>query len=170
MQLYAFGGVTGTYTGLSGGRNLGITAGADLGFGIHYGVLPQLEVRGTIPMDSGNLVGEKNFLAGLKVEKIYGRYHPYVNLLFGRGELNYHAPGYLDPTATVLYQRTNSNVWSPGGGVDIDVTRSIAFKADFQYQRYDTPVTTSGTVYSKAITFGAVYRFGYRQSRPDTNY
>jgi len=166
IQLYAFGGVTGVYTGLDQGKNLGITAGVDLGYGMHYGLLPQIEVRGTFPMDKGQVVGEKSFMGGLRVEKPYGRYHPYGDFLFGRGQLSYQGPGFLNPDGTVLYQRTNSNVWSPGGGIDIDVTRSIAFKADFQYQHFDTPVTVSGSIYSKAITVGAVYRFGYRQNHP----
>ena len=166
IQLYAFGGATGTYTGLSGGRNLGITAGVDLGYGMHWGILPQLEVRGTYPMDKGAVVGEKSAFVGLKVEKPYGRYHPYGNFLFGRGQMEYAAPGYLDPTETTLYQRTNSNVWSPGGGIDVDITQSFAVKGDFQYQHWKTPVTPSGSLYSKAITVGVVYRFGYKQKHP----
>ncbi|MEO6923885.1 MAG: hypothetical protein ABI142_08670 [Bryocella sp.] len=168
IQLYAFGGATGTYTGLSGGRNLGVTAGVDIGLGQYFGVLPLLEVRGTYPVHSGTIVGEKNFLGGLRVEKIYGRYHPYVDVLFGRGQLVYQGGGYPDPTLSTLWLRTNSNVFSPGVGVDIDVTRSFAFRADAQYQHYQTPVTVSGSLYSTAITAGVVYRFGYRGSRPYT--
>jgi opacity protein-like surface antigen len=166
IQLYAFGGITGTYTGLDGGRNLGITAGADLGFKGYFGVLPMLEMRGTYPVDNGQVVGERNFLGGLKVEKAYRSFHPYVDFLFGRGELNYQGIGILNPQQTVLYQRTNTNIFSPGAGVDFDISPSIAIKADFQFQHYDTPVTTQGDIYSKAITIGALYRFGYRQRHP----
>jgi opacity protein-like surface antigen len=166
LELYAFGGLNETATGLPNSTNMGITAGVDLGYGVHYGILPQLEVRGTFPMSDGTVAAEKNFLGGLKIEKIYGRYHPYANFLVGRGQIDYQGAGYLDPSGTVLYQRTNSNVWSPGGGIDFDVTQSFAVKADFQYQHYDTPVTTSGSLYAKAFTIGVVYRFGYRQNHP----
>ena len=37
FTLSAFGGATGTFTGLDGGKNLGITAGGDIGFKpFHY--------------------------------------------------------------------------------------------------------------------------------------
>jgi hypothetical protein len=166
IQLYAFGGITGTYTGLEDSRNLGITAGVDLGLHAYRGFLPTLEARGTYPVDNGSLVGERNFLGGVKVERRYGAIHPYFDILFGLGQLQYAGHGLLNSTATILYQRTNSNVFSPGAGIDFDVTPTIAVKADFQLQHYDTPVVTEGDIYSKAITIGVLYRFGYNQRHP----
>jgi hypothetical protein len=165
IQLYGFGGATGVYTGLDSGRNLGITAGVDLGFGGYRGFLPMLEVRGTYPVDSGAVVSEENFLGGLRVERQYRTLHPYVDALFGRGQLQYQGAGALNPQQTVLYQRTNSNILAGGAGIDLDVTPSLAGRADVQLEHYDTPVTTSGSIDSTAITVGVVYRFGYRQRR-----
>lgn len=168
IQLYAFGGATGTYTGLDGSKNLGITAGVDLGFSSYRGFLPTLEVRGTYPINNGTIVGEENFLGGVKVERRYGVIHPYVDILFGRGQLQYGGRGLLGLTGSTLrlYQRTPTNVFSPGAGFDIDITRSIAVKADFQLQHFNTPVVSEGDIYSKAITIGALYRFGYNQRHP----
>jgi opacity protein-like surface antigen len=167
VQLYAFGGMTENYTGLEGGKNIGVTAGIDLGFGSYRGFLPTLEARGVYPFDSGTIVGEKSGLGGLKAERRYGNFHPYGDFLFGRGQMAYAGAGFLNPSQTIIYQRTNSNILSFGGGVDFDVTPSLAIKADVQYQHWDnTPVTASGSLYAKPITVGVLYRFGYRQRHP----
>jgi hypothetical protein len=166
LQLSAFGGVTGNFTGLQGGKNLGISAGADLSFHRFFSLTPSLEVRGMYPLDKGTIDSQKNALIGLKVAKDYGRFHPYGDLLFGRGAINFSKP-YPDATGTVSYLRTTSNVYSPGVGVDFDLTGHLAFKADVQFQRYATPVTASGSLYAKPITFGAVYRFDFNRHGHD---
>ena len=166
MQLYAFGGATGTFTGIDGGKNLGITAGVDLGFGGFHDFLPTIEVRGTYPVDKGTLASESNFLGGLKVERQYRAFHPYVDVLFGRGQIDYEGVGQLNPSRTILYQRSNSNVFSFGGGVDYDISPSFAIKLDAQIQRWDVPVITSGSANAYSGTLGVLYRFGYRDSRP----
>ena len=92
LSLSAFGGATGTLTGLPAddgtgqGRNVGITAGVDLRVG-HYGsFLPSLEVRGTYPLHKGSVDSLKNVVGGLRVEHplLDGRLHPYADILFGR--------------------------------------------------------------------------------------
>ncbi len=161
LQLSAFGAATGTYTGLGGGRNLGITAGVDLGFKPFYRFYPTAEVRGTYPVNGGQVDAQENVLFGIKLARFYGRYHPYADFLFGRGKINYQNGGYPDPTGTLLYLDTVSNVFSYGGGLDLDLTDQIAFKVDAQFQQYAAPVTTSGHIYSKAISLGLVYRFDF---------
>jgi len=167
MQLYAFGGGTGTLTGIEGGKNLGITAGLDLGFGGYHGFLPTLELRGTYPVYSGHISSERNFLGGLKVERQYRAFHPYIDVLFGRGQIDYDGAGQLNPSHTILYQRSNSNIFAAGGGVDYDISSSFAIKLDVQLQRWDVPVTTSGSANAVSGTLGVLYRFGYRDSRPE---
>ena len=49
LQLSAFGLLGGTYTGLSGGRNLSVTLGGDLSFFHYRKALFAAEVRGTYP-------------------------------------------------------------------------------------------------------------------------
>ena len=50
MQLSAFGGATGDFTGLGGGKNVGITAGVDLAVApVRNWLRPTVEVRGTYP-------------------------------------------------------------------------------------------------------------------------
>ncbi|SNT21677.1 hypothetical protein SAMN05421770_105213 [Granulicella rosea] len=162
MHLSAFGGVTGTYTGLQGGRNLGITAGVDLGVSSFFHYKPGIEVRGTFPVDSGGYVGEKSVLAGVTLEHTYFHiYRPYVDFLVGRGALDYQRGGYPSPDGYYYYVQNPSNVLSPGAGLNFDFSHSFAAKADVQFQRWNTPVTTSGHIYSKPLTLGIVYKFDF---------
>ncbi|QHN03515.1 porin family protein [Granulicella sp. WH15] len=176
FQLSAFGGLSGVATGLYGGGNLSVTAGANLAFPGYFGFRPSVTLRGTYPVASGNVIGERNVLGGLQVERRYGRFHPYGDILFGRGQINY-APGYQLTYYTfdsqgndILYTYTasSSNVISPGGGVDIDLTDHFAVKADVQYQHYNTPVTPitpSGHLWATSTTLGVVYRFDFNHHR-----
>ncbi len=169
LQLSFFGTGAGVLTGVSGGKNLAITAGGDLMFGnlTYHGFLPGIEIRGTYPIYDGKIVSEENFLGGLKVQRNYGKFHPYGDVLFGRGELTYHGGGILNPQKTILYQKSNSNVITGGVGFDYDVFTSFAFKADAQFQDYTSvPVNTSGSGTATSVSIGVAYRFGYRDNRP----
>jgi opacity protein-like surface antigen len=161
LQLSAFGGVTGTFTNLEGGKNLGITAGADLTFLRFRLARPSFEIRGTYPIDKGTISNQKNFLVGPKVEHPFGRLHPYVDFLIGRGEIDYNQGGFA--VGDILYISSNSTIYSPGAGVDFNFTRHIDLKADFQYQHWDTPVVSSGVIHPVALTGGAVYRFDFNR-------
>jgi opacity protein-like surface antigen len=161
LQVDGFGALTGTYTGLSGGRNLGITAGLDVGWKSFYGLYPSLELRGTYPIDGGHIDAQENVLYGIKLAKVYGRFHPYGDFLVGRDKIVYQKPGYPDASGTLLYLDSVSNVFSVGGGVDLDVTDQVALKIDGQFQRYGVPVNTSRHIYSKPLSIGIVYRFDF---------
>jgi hypothetical protein len=159
LQLSAFGGATGIFTDLEGGKNLGITAGVDLTYLPLRLVRPSFEIRGTYPIDNGTISSQKNFLLGPKVEHPFGRLHPYVDFLIGRGQINYEQGGFV--VGDILYISSNTTVYSPGAGVDYNFTHSIDLKADFQYQHWDTPVVPSWVIHPVALTLGAVYRFDF---------
>jgi hypothetical protein len=161
LRISAFGGATGTFTGLESGKNLGITAGIDLTARPFYSFYPSLEVRGTYPFAEGHIDSQRNILVGLKVEKFYDRLRPYADILFGRGSIHYENGGFPDPSNTFLYLQSPSNVLSVGGGADYNLTDRFAVKAEVQFQRYSTPVTVSGYLYAKPITVGLVYRFDF---------
>jgi len=190
-QLYslsAWGGTTGTFINLpptasggpiaspvvggagspsslfNGGKNLGISAGVDLRVWQYHRFLPSVEVRGTYPIASGNVAGEENVLGGVKVEYLWGsRYHPYADFFFGREEIKYQAGGYISPDRRFLFLQSISNVFSPGGGIDIDVTHHFAAKVDAQLWHTKVPVTTSGSLNSLALTAGVIYRFDFNK-------
>jgi hypothetical protein len=158
MQLSAFGGLTGVFTGLLGGHNLSVTAGADLAFPKFFHVRPAIEVRGTYPIHGGTIDSQKSILAGPRFEGIIGRFHPYGDILIGRGGIDYPRGYYYNG---FIYYSSNTNVYSGGGGLNYDLSPRVAVKADFQIQHWSTPVVPSGTIYSKPITFGVVYTFDF---------
>ena len=161
-QLSAFGGGSGVFTGLLNGHNLSITAGIDFAFLSLHGFHPAAEVRGTYPVHSGTIDGQKSVLGGLRVDRQFGFARPYVDFLVGRGEIDYQNGGFLIPPLT--YLSTSTLVYSPGVGMDLDISHHWAFKADYQYQSWSTPVVSSGTIHPSVVTLGAVYRFDFNHS------
>ncbi len=161
MQLSAFGAASGDYTGLAGGRNLGITAGADLALAPYRWLRPAIELRGTYPIHGGTVVSQKDALAGLRVNFLLGRrIHPYGDFLVGRGEMDYQgSSGYTFNGYNFIV--STSYVYSPGAGFDYDFTPRFAVKIDAQIQRWGGPAPTpSGTIDSTVGSIGLVYRFG----------
>ncbi|NYF50749.1 outer membrane beta-barrel protein [Tunturiibacter gelidoferens] len=159
LQLSAFVGGTGTFTNLAGGKNLDITAGADITLLSFRLFRPAAEIRGSYPIDEGTISSQKNFLVGPRVEYPLGRLHPYANFLVGRGAIDYLRGGYI--FGNVRYINSNTLVLSPGVGLDYNLTHHLAVKVDFQYQHWDTPAVPSGSIRPKAITLGAVYIFDF---------
>jgi hypothetical protein len=159
LQLSAFVGGTGTFTNLAGGKNLDVTAGADITVLAFRHFRPAAEIRGSYPIDEGTINSQKNFLLGPKLEYPLGRLHPYVNFLIGRGGIDYIRGGYI--FGNVRYLNSNTLVLSPGVGLDYNLTHQLAVKVDFQYQHWDTPAVASGSISPKAITLGAVYVFDF---------
>ena len=117
-----------------GGKNIGITAGGDIGFRPFHDFYPSVEVRGTYPIDDGQVDSQKNILVGGKVERFYGNFHPYADFFFGRGKIDYLHGGYPNPAGTLLYLDSISNVYAGGGGLDFTLTDHFALKIDAEYQ------------------------------------
>jgi outer membrane protein with beta-barrel domain len=159
LQLSAFVAGTGTYTDLEGGKNLGITAGADLTFLAFRQFRPAFEIRGTYPIDQGHISSQKNFLLGPKVEYPWGHFHPYADFLIGRGEIDYLNGGLI--VGDIRYISSNTIVYSPGVGLDYNLTHNIAVKADAQFQYWNSPATASGVIHPTALTLGLVYNFDF---------
>ena len=167
IQLSVFGAASGNYTGLSGGRNLSVTAGIDLALAPWHGMRPTLELRGTYPMDKGTIVAQKDALGGLRLDFLLGhRMHPYGDFLFGRGQMNYtETPcnatgGFGYVFGNNCYQVSTSYVYSPGAGFDYDLTNHLGIKIDGQYQQWSNVPTASAKLYSTLGSIGLVYRFG----------
>jgi hypothetical protein len=159
LDLSVFAAGTGTFTRIAGGKNLSFTAGADLTYLPLRLLRPSLEIRGTYPVDTGHIDSQKSFLVGPKAEHAFGRFHPYVDFLFGRGEIDYH--NNLFVIGPFIYLSSTSTIYSPGGGLDYHLGKRIDAKADIQYQRWETPVTSSGVAHPVALTLGAVYHFDF---------
>lgn len=159
LQLSAFGAVGGDFTGLSGGKNFLVLAGADLGLPNWRAIRPTIEVRGTYPADHGLVDSQKSILAGLKTDFLPNhRLRPYADFLVGRGEMNYRL-GYL--YNNLVYTLTTTNVYSFGGGLDYDLNEHLVVRVDGQVQRWGYAPTPSGDVYAKVGIAGIAYRFNF---------
>ncbi|HEV2646537.1 MAG TPA: hypothetical protein VGU46_09255 [Acidobacteriaceae bacterium] len=167
-QLSAFGAASGVYTGLEGGKNALLTAGGDLELLPFHGVRPAIEVRGSYPVDGGNIASQRSLLGGLKLGFLAGHaLRPYGDFLIGRGQMNYPAHdgvnGFL--YNDLVYTLTTTTVYSPGFGVDYQFSPHVALKVDGQYQRWSLTPTPSGVIYSKVGSVGLVYYFSFDRRR-----
>jgi len=163
LRLSAFGGATGADVGLGSSRNLGATAGVDAGFGSFFGLQPAIEIRGTDAADGHVVSSHKDALVGIRIGHSFGRFQPYVDVLYGRGILYYGYGGYPNPAFTLLYTHTAGNIFSPGAGIDFTLTEHFGVKIDEQYQRVATPVTTSHVIYITPLTVGVIYHFNFNR-------
>jgi hypothetical protein len=161
LRISAFGGFTGSDFGLGASRNLGATAGVDIGVGGFHGVHPAVEVRGTYAVDGHVVASDKSVLGGIRLGHPFGRIHPYFDFLYGRGILDYGGAGYTNSTYTLIYTHTAGNVMSPGGGFDLSLSERFAVKVDYQYQRFATPVIPAQHITVTPITFGVAYKFNF---------
>jgi hypothetical protein len=164
LQLSAFGAASGDFTGLAGGKNFGITAGADLGLPPWRAVRPTIEVRGTFPTDHGLVDSQKSVLGGLRVDFLLNhRLQPYGDFLYGRGQMDYGF-GYI--YNNLIYSLTTTFIDSPGGGFNYALSEHLAIKVDGQYQRWGGPAPTpSGVVWSTVGSAGLVYNFTFDRRR-----
>jgi hypothetical protein len=160
--LEVFATATGTHTGLGSGRNIGITAGVDLAIHRSQSFVPAVEIRGTWPFSSGDTDSFHDLMAGLKFSRAWRRYQIYGDGLFGRAQIEYEHGGLPNPSHTFLYTKSPSNILSLGGGLEVPLTWSLGVKADLQWQRYSSPVASSGHLNAIPVSVGVVYRFGGR--------
>ena len=159
LRLSAFAGVSANYTGVELAKNGDVTAGVDIGFRPFAGFFPAIEARASYPIAKGHTVAEENALVGIRLGRHKENFNPYGDVLFGRGKLDFPT-GLTNPAGTFLVLSNTTNVLSFGGGLDYNLSQHFAAKGDFQFQKYDTPVSVSGAVYSKVFTVGIVYRIG----------
>jgi hypothetical protein len=159
FQLSAFLASTRTSTDLESGSNFDITSGADLNLLAFRYIDTTVELRGSCPIQSGTVSSQKNILIGPKIEGPIRRIRPYVDFLSGRGRMTYLNGGYI--FGNFRYIRSDSEVLSPGAGVDLNLTHRTSLKIDFQYQYWETPATFSGRINPRALSFGGIYNFDF---------
>lgn len=162
VEISTFGGLTAIATGLAGGKNLGITAGVNVGVRSFSGFRPFLEGRGTYPVVDGDVDHQKNAVGGVRVERMLRPgLRVYGDLLLGRGEIKYGNGGYPTPGGQELVVKSISNVYSPGLGAEYAFTDQLSGLIDVQFQRYGTPATPSGAIWAIPMMLGARYSFNF---------
>lgn len=168
-EITAFGGYSVSHPDYGGTSYNGETIGANFTLFKNWWVDPSVEVR--FNHSSNSIISENAFLVGPRVQKDYGRFHPYVDALFGVGVISYHPAPTFSPDD---HQDSGRNI-AFGGGVDFDVTRNFSAKVDFQEQNWNLgknpPFQPDGSNYTlspSVLTFGVTYHIpfsGLRKQR-----
>jgi len=159
LQLSTFLASSRVSTKLINGKNFDVTSGADLIFPTTHQIRPAIEVRGSYPINSGKVDSQKAYFVGPRLEYPIGRLRTYIDVLIGRGRIEYLDDGYI--FGTLRYITSTSVVSSSGAGLDYGLTHQIAAKVDFQYQRWSTPAVSSSTISPTVLSFGGVYTFDF---------
>jgi hypothetical protein len=159
LQLSTFLIATEASSGFQGAKNFDITSGGDLTWLTFRHFNMGVELRGSFPLHSGSVIGQKNILAGPKLEYPKSMFRPYVDLLVGRGRISYLDGGYI--AGPVKYIRSDSAVFSTGIGCDLYFTHRLAMRVDIQYQSWDSPAASSGRITSGLVSVGETYNFDF---------
>lgn len=153
---FAYSLVSPKWNGITETNN-GITLGLDYG---HYfrrlPVVPSLAIRAKFA--PGNTVGERTLGGGPRIERPIGAFRPYGNLLVSSGVITFTHP--VIDFRGKLYASDNSLVYSAGGGVDVDLSRKWAVRADYQHEWWSTG--TGQNFNPHVVSLGVVYRLAYR--------
>jgi hypothetical protein len=95
----------------------------------------------------GDNVYERSYEIGPRYHRTYGRFSPYIKVMYGRGVFNFPKN-----VANLAY-----NMFAGGAGVDVRITRYLNVRADYEYQDWLSfpPNGLSPQVY----TIGVAYHF-----------
>jgi opacity protein-like surface antigen len=93
-----------------------------------------------------------HYLAGPRYSMRFGKYRPYAKLLLGAGELTYP------------YNLAYGGYFAlaPGGGLDYQIARRLAVRADYEYQFWPTAPGLPGAPSSGLNPNGLSVGIGYR--------
>jgi hypothetical protein len=165
LKLSAFVLATHTITNLHGDQNSDIVSGVDLTIPAFHSVDAGAELRGSYPIHGGSLSSQESFVLGPKIDYSIKSVRLYVDLLAGRGRINYLDGGYV--FGALKYIRSDSPVFSTGVGCDLRFTHRSAIKVDFQFQAWDTPAVASGRITPGSVSIGGVYNFDFNRNHPE---
>ncbi|WP_212733159.1 outer membrane protein [Terriglobus roseus] len=135
----------------------GFAVGGGVGFTVPHlhRIEPSIDLR--YNYGTNQAMTQTAFSGGLRVAYNVARFHPYGDLLVGAGNIHFVQtnPAYPD------YTHDNSLVYTYGGGVDVDVTRSVALRFDLQEQHWRFS-EISPSFYPKQASAGIRYQFHFR--------
>jgi hypothetical protein len=119
---------------------------------VNYDFMPHIGVEGEFHFvkDSTDLY-EKTYEVGGRYFRTYGKFVPYVKVMYGRGVFNF------PPLGDGFRANLAYNLIAAGVGTDYKVKPWLYVRADFEYQTW---LGFQGSSLSPSIlTVGAAYRF-----------
>jgi opacity protein-like surface antigen len=162
-DITVFGGYGHTTPDYDAGHDNGVTLGAEYNRSFGWRVIPGLEVRANL--NSGPAVTENSYVFGPRAHMNFHRFHPYADFLVGLGRATY--PEYfLNGVAQV---QDTGLVYTYGGGVDYDLVKGFALRADYQGSSWNLgknlvakPDGSNFTLSPTTVTIGVSYRIPFK--------
>ncbi|MBS1801208.1 MAG: hypothetical protein JSS95_15455 [Acidobacteria bacterium] len=142
--------------------NSGLTFGASYLRYTRWWLNPAVEFRAKIA--NGTTVDEKTIGGGIRLEKQFGKYHPYADFLVSAGSINFHLKNPPILPDGKPYLSDGTVVYAFGGGLDYDLTSKFAFRGDYQYEKWylDKNPGTPLHLTPNGWSLGVVYRISPR--------
>lgn len=128
---------------------------ATLDFKPHFGA--EIDFRqASSPVDKAY---ERTYEVGARYHREYGRFEPYIKVLYGRGVFNFVRDTYgaNGPTSSVVVANLAYNEFAGGAGVDFHLLPYLNLRADYEYQMWHSFPPNGLT--PQALTFGVAYHF-----------
>jgi hypothetical protein len=138
---------------LAPSKNKGVTVGLDID-GFH--LLPHTELGADLryAATTGPVENHYYYAGGPRLSLNVGRFKPYADFLFGHGEAVFRNPS--DPN----YRSDVSPALTYGGGLDYQLTRSWAIRADVQQERWRFSIRQP-IFYPLSASVGVSYQFHF---------
>jgi hypothetical protein len=133
QEISIFGAASGGSTDFGPRTYVGASTGVDYTFFPRWRVAPSVEVRAATILGQEATENTVQFGPRLQMD-IHDRYHPYIDGLYGGGEIKFH-PFVL--FQGIGYTGDRTSVLSYGGGINIDVTHHFGAKFDIQGQSWN---------------------------------
>jgi hypothetical protein len=134
-------------------NNTGYTLGADYTRFIRAIVQPSLEFR--MSSATGQVVGERSLLGGVKLEASIFGVHPYGTYLVGNGVITFTHP-------IGDYFTDNSFVRSIGGGAEFKVYSHLMLRVDFAQQHWKLPPVLTPMTFGVGVAYNIPFHPGTR--------
>lgn len=147
-------GYTAAYPDYATVRWYGPSIYATFDFREHWGIEADFH---QVNAPSPDIMYERTYEIGPRYVWHINRFHPYGKFLIGRGVFNFQT---YDPSKKAVVQAANLayNLYTFGGGVDVNVHKHVNVRADYEYQSWMS-FPPNGGLTPQLITIGAAYHF-----------
>lgn len=161
-EITAFGGYMYSQPDYGPASKKGFAFGGDFTMFRHWFVDPSAEVR--FDYTAGQGINERAILVGPRAQKDFGRFHPYIDVLFGQGHISYNPPPPFSPND---HGDSGFNL-TYGAGADVDLVHNFSLKVDFQEQNWNLgknilfqPDGSNYTLTPRTLMLGVTYHFPF---------
>jgi len=95
---------------------------------------------------------------GIYTWRHLAKVRPYGKFLVGFGSMDFPKSTLLRPNGTP-YSHDTRTVYAPGGGVNVDITRHVALRVDYESQFWPHFLGHATALTPNGLTVGATYSF-----------